>query len=216
MNLITLASCKERILKERDLEIELEHIEAPIYSKVELEQYRTPPPLAAKLVYFAWKMGDIENKTVVDLGCGTGILGIASAIMGATKVICVDIDRSMLALAMKNARKMRVLCKMEFIQADIREKLGIRGDTVVQNPPFGVKKRGADVMFLQAAIDIADVVYTIHKRAARKFILEKITDMGCKATHILEASILIPPTMNFHRKMKHETAVDLIRIEVVR
>ncbi|RLG52588.1 MAG: hypothetical protein DRN96_02320 [Thermoproteota archaeon] len=201
---------------EKELEIELEHIEAPVYSKVELEQYRTPPYIAARLVYFAWRMGDIEKKTVADLGCGTGILGIASAMMGASKIICVDIDRSMLALAMKNARRMRVICCMEFIQADLREKLGIEADTVVQNPPFGVRRRGADVLFLRRAVETARVVYSIHKRATRKFILRKIEEIGGRVTHLIEAVMPIPPTMDFHRELRHEVNVDMIRIEVVK
>lgn len=35
---------------------------------------------------------DIQNKTVLDMGCGTGILGILAAMKGAKKVTAIDID----------------------------------------------------------------------------------------------------------------------------
>jgi len=35
---------------------------------------------------------DMENKSVLDMGCGTGILGILAAMKGAKKVTAIDID----------------------------------------------------------------------------------------------------------------------------
>lgn len=40
---------------------------------------------------------------VLDVGCGTGILGITAAKMGAQDVICVDIDRKAVEIACENA-----------------------------------------------------------------------------------------------------------------
>ncbi len=36
---------------------------------------------------------DFRNKKVLDMGCGTGVLGILASIMGAGEVVSVDIDR---------------------------------------------------------------------------------------------------------------------------
>ena len=45
--------------------------------KVELEQYPTEAHLAARLVFTAaTSFDDVEDKVVVDLGTGTGMLGI--------------------------------------------------------------------------------------------------------------------------------------------
>lgn len=48
---------------------------------------------------------EIENdgKSVLDMGCGSGILGIASAKLGAERVLCVDIDKNATDIAEKNA-----------------------------------------------------------------------------------------------------------------
>lgn len=50
----------------------------------QLEQYRTTPEIAAHMLYTIHQTyDDIENKLVADLGCGTGMLGIAAAALGA-------------------------------------------------------------------------------------------------------------------------------------
>lgn len=55
--------------------------------KVQLEQYPTSAHLSACVVYTMFQQGDIENKRVGDFGCGTGILSIASSLMGASYLI---------------------------------------------------------------------------------------------------------------------------------
>jgi len=45
----------------------------------------------------------IREWKVLDVGCGTGILGITAAKMGAQDVICVDIDRKAVEIACENA-----------------------------------------------------------------------------------------------------------------
>lgn len=55
----------------------------------------------------AWVLQDepawVRGKTVLDLGCGGGIAGIAAAHAGAARVIAHDIDPVALAIAAKNA-----------------------------------------------------------------------------------------------------------------
>lgn len=45
------------------------------------------------------------GQTVVDYGCGSGILGIAAAKLGATKVYATDIDPLALEISLANAEK---------------------------------------------------------------------------------------------------------------
>ena len=42
-------------------------------------------------------------KTVLDLGCGSGILAIAALLMGAEKAVCCDIDEKARKVVMENA-----------------------------------------------------------------------------------------------------------------
>jgi ribosomal protein L11 methyltransferase len=48
---------------------------------------------------------DVDSATVVDYGCGSGILGIAAALKGAGRVICVDNDPQALEATADNAER---------------------------------------------------------------------------------------------------------------
>ncbi|MBN1382986.1 MAG: 50S ribosomal protein L11 methyltransferase [Deltaproteobacteria bacterium] len=56
---------------------------------------------------------------VLDVGTGTGILGIASAKLGADRVICVDIDKKAIAIARENAKINEVQTRIRFINRDV-------------------------------------------------------------------------------------------------
>ena len=55
---------------------------------------------------------DLSNKTVLDFGCGSGILGIAAIKLGAKRVIGVDIDPQALDATRDNAKRNH--CEEEF------------------------------------------------------------------------------------------------------
>jgi ribosomal protein L11 methyltransferase len=48
---------------------------------------------------------DVTGKCVVDYGCGSGILGIAAALKGAERVVCVDHDPQALEATLENATR---------------------------------------------------------------------------------------------------------------
>ena len=48
---------------------------------------------------------DFKDQTVIDYGCGSGVLGIATAIKGALKVVCVDNDPQALVATRDNAAR---------------------------------------------------------------------------------------------------------------
>ncbi len=49
-----------------------------------------------------------ENKNVLDMGCGSGILGIGAALLGATHIDAIDIDMTATRIARENAEKNNV------------------------------------------------------------------------------------------------------------
>lgn len=59
---------------------------------------------------------DVTASTVVDYGCGSGILGVAAALKGAARVICVDTDPQALEATAANAARNgvadRVCCRL--------------------------------------------------------------------------------------------------------
>jgi len=94
-------------MKLRKLEIALEKVEGFETPNVNYEQYKTPATVAAPFLHLAFMSGDIEGKTVYDLGCGTGILSIGAALLGAKEVIGFDIDDGAVSNAVKNAAGMK-------------------------------------------------------------------------------------------------------------
>ena len=62
---------------------------------------------------------DVEGKDVIDVGCGSGILGIAAKICGAKSVYMCDIDAQAVEFATKNAELNDVVAMIE--KADLLE-----------------------------------------------------------------------------------------------
>lgn len=64
---------------------------------------------------------DLKDKTVLDYGCGSGILAIAALKLGAKQAICVDIDPQALTATLNNARengvedRIKVLLPADFV-----------------------------------------------------------------------------------------------------
>lgn len=54
-----------------------------------------------------------ENKNILDMGCGSGILGIGAALLGASHIDAVDIDMVASRIAEENAEKNKVAEQMD-------------------------------------------------------------------------------------------------------
>eukprot|EP00177_Eucheuma_denticulatum_P006817 GFKZ01012401.1.p1 GENE.GFKZ01012401.1~~GFKZ01012401.1.p1 ORF type:complete len:198 (-),score=23.29 GFKZ01012401.1:269-862(-) len=158
---------------------------------IELEQYPTSAHLAARIAHtMHHTYDDISDKTIADLGCGTGMLSIACALLTETcQIIGVDVDPTALAIACDNMRTLDVCNVVDFLQGDVigaefgrqvREEGWV--DVVVMNPPFGTKRKGIDMAFLQTAVSIArSAVYSMHKSATRAYIERKAQQWGVRA-----------------------------------
>jgi len=208
-------TAQKRMVRKRDLERALSEIEAHPMPNAYLEQYTTPSKVAAEILYVtAYVYDDIIDKTVVDLGCGTGRLAIGAALLGAKEVFGVDVDRIVVRVAQKNAEIMGVKEKTHWIAADIDVVKGTF-DTVLQNPPFGVQRRRADRRFITKSLELSSTIYSFHKggESNREFIKRFIEGHGGRVTHIFPLKMEIPRMFKFHTKRKRSIQVDLYRIE---
>lgn len=67
----------------------------------------------------SWLDGaDVGGKTVVDYGCGSGILGIAAALLGAQEVLATDIDPQALMATLDNAKSNAVADQIHTFEVD--------------------------------------------------------------------------------------------------
>ena len=150
---------QRRLIRKLDLKLFLSQIKPHPSPKASLEQYTVSESAAATMLYLAaYTYGDIMDKRVLDLGCGTGRLALGCAFLGAKSVVGADIDKLAVKLALENSTKLGFKTKVDWIAGDINAVAG-KFDTVAQNPPFGVQKRGADRFFLEKALQVADAVY---------------------------------------------------------
>ncbi|GEA52067.1 ribosomal protein L11 methyltransferase [Vibrio inusitatus NBRC 102082] len=80
-----------------------------------------------------WLEGlDLEGKTVIDFGCGSGILAIAAIKLGAKKVVGIDIDPQAIIASKANAERNGVKDQLElYLPQDQPENL--IADVVVAN-----------------------------------------------------------------------------------
>lgn len=77
---------------------------------------------------------EIACKRVLDMGCGTGILSIMAAILGARpKVVAVDIDEDAVNSTIENCAKNGVSDKVEAICGDINSVKDERFDAIFAN-----------------------------------------------------------------------------------
>lgn len=200
----------------RHLAMMLENVKPHPNPKVYFEQYSLRGDDAARILWFAGVVNDdIPGRRVLDAGCGTGVLGLGAVLLGAEMVLGVDLDDEALRVALDNAKSLSLYFGICFVRADVSHlPLARRLDTIIQNPPFGVHRRGADRIFLEAAIGSARVVYSLHKYTPSNhvFLSNLISKLGGRLSSHLRFTITIPHTFNFHRDVKRKVNVILYRI----
>jgi putative methylase len=175
------------------------------------EQYATDSEAAADALWFAYMNGDVEGKVVVDFGCGTGILGIGALLLGAKKVYFVDSDKNALGTCKRNIAEVGI-SGSKIVNSDVSGFVK-KVDTVIQNPPFGTKKKHADKDFLIKAFKTAGVVYSFHKIETKDFVMKLSADEGFLVTNVLEMELQLKKTFSFQKSKMKRLVVGFFRIE---
>lgn len=197
-------------MKLRRLEMLLEQVEGYARPDLAQEQYATPAPLAARLLFHAHGRGDIAGQRVCDPGCGTGILACGASLLGASAVVGIDIDPGAIERARANADALGV--EVTFLAGDIRTwDPRDRFDTVVMNPPFGAQRAHADRPFIDFALRHAEVIYAVFNAGSRDFVAAYIGDRG-RIEEVIDARLRIPRTYAHHRREAQEIPVEIIRM----
>jgi putative methylase len=225
---------QKRIVRKLDLEMLLSLVEPHPTPRPDVEQYTIPVDVAARILYIAaYADNNILGKSVLDLGCGTGRLALGAAFLGAKEVLGVDVDKIAVRSAVENSEKTGLKGKVDWLATDVSAVQG-DFDTVLQNPPYGVQKAGADKKFLEKALELGKTVYSLHKNqhangalygivrshpagmvtvSPSPFLKKIIEKGGHKVNRVYAMIMSIPRMFDFHTKRRHEFIVDLYVIE---
>lgn len=207
-----------KIMSKSGLAIVLSGLEGFHEPKVRQEQYQMDSEVGAAALWNVYLLKDIEGKVIADIGCGTGMLGIGSLLLGAKSVFFVDADKTALEIAKKNISKVEsedyTLGDAEFINMDV-EKLKIKADVVIQNPPFGTKIRHNDIIFLEKAMETAPVVYSFHKSESKSFLERFSAKKNINITHIWGFKFPLKATFGFHRRRIHRINASCFRFQKI-
>lgn len=200
----------KKITKKKHLEMAIQKVPKHPNPKVDLEQYSTPATIAADLLWNAYSLGDIADKKVMDLGCGTGIFAIASKLLGAASAIGVDIDKDSIDLASSYCGDVNFICSDI---CDLENDFDV--DTIFQNPPFGSQKnakKGADLKFISKAVELSPkVLYSFHMASTEEFLISYFEKNDLEITHIFRYNFPIPKIYEFHTRESANVEVIVIR-----
>jgi len=198
-------------MKQKDLEIILQKV--PFYERPNpfIEQYMTPANIAADIIFTAFQFGDIQDKKIIDLGCGTGIFSFAAKIANAKEVIGIDIDKESIEIAKNYAKKNNN--NIQFFIKDVKD-VDITCDTVITNPPFGAQKsnKWADRKFIEKGFEISKIIYSLHLSKTIPFVEKLVSALNGEINYKKEYIFPIKQTYFFHKKKMEKIDVTLLRI----
>ncbi len=195
------------------------------HANLKLEQYPTDALATAELAFIAGFMyNDVKDNLVLDLGAGTGRIAAGALLMGASKAICIEIDHAALAIARGNFGDLGLENRAELVQADViscplrkaRVENKLVKTIIMMNPPFGIQNKGADLKFLQVAMEFenVEVIYSFHATVEknRAFIKKKVEEGGWFVDALFQTRMVLPRMYEFHEKHRKEIQVDLYRV----
>ena len=203
-------------MRQRHLAMQLSSLTPHPCQSVELEQYPTEGNLAA-----AWLtkigLGDgFEEKHVLDLGAGNGVLGIGAAFLGAKHVTLVECDPMTVEVLQENVRNVDGMAMCTILESRVKGRpltLEVPVDMVIMNPPWGVQTQRADRAFFETifAMNIP-LVHFIHSIEA-EHLLPLADANGYELHSIYQDDFRLPPAYAHHSKNKASTRIRCYRLE---
>ena len=122
---------------------------------------------------------ELEYSTVVDFGCGSGILGIAALKLGAQRVIGIDIDPQALLASQDNATRNDIGDKIELYLP--KDQPTLEADVVIAN-------------ILAAPLRELCQVITAYCKPAGKLVLSGILDTQAEEiSHLYSQNFMMDP-----------------------
>jgi methylase of polypeptide subunit release factors len=119
-------------------------VDIPLSDKRRLEGFivhegimRPERMTSLRLARFLWENKWVyEGKAAIDMGCGSGLQGIAMAIGGAEHVYMLDISPQAVENSWQNVGRYNLEEKAVVLRSDLFGKLACKADAIVFNHPF--------------------------------------------------------------------------------
>ncbi len=102
--------------------------------------------------------------------------------------------------------------KAEFLHEDVKN-FTKKADVVVQNPPFGTKVRHADTEFLEKAMQLSKVIYSVHKATSKGFVQALCRDRGFEITNIWYYKLPLKASLKWHKRKIYHVDIACFRLE---
>ncbi len=113
----------------------------------------------------------IKNDKVVDLGCGSGILGLVALKIGADNCLSIDIEEESVLASNKNANDSELSNKIKVEKQDLLKNLdiGFSPDLVIANLN--------SFLFREGLVNISDIVLPNKKIIASGILVENLDEI---------------------------------------
>jgi len=110
--------------------------------------------------YLARHADRVSGKTVLDMGCGSGIQGIVAALAGAKRVVFADLSAAAVANTCENALRLKLSDRVDICEkADLFDCVSAPVDVVIFNHPFFAADPLDDVPVSRAMMDSGDLIH---------------------------------------------------------
>jgi release factor glutamine methyltransferase len=110
-----------------------------VLKKFIVEEKVLRPEIMTSLYLAKWLLfnnGIYLNKTVLDMGCGSGILGTVTGLYGSRKICFTDISEAAINNVKQNVVQYGLENKSKVVQSDLFEKIKVKFDVIIFNHPF--------------------------------------------------------------------------------
>ncbi len=103
---------------------------------------------------------DLSDKVVYDYGCGSGILAVAAARLGATRVYAYDIDPQALTATLENAQRNHVADQIIICEKDsaVDRKVDVLVANILLRPLLDLTGRFAELLCEEGRLGLSGVL----------------------------------------------------------
>lgn len=103
----------------------------------------------SKLLLETYLESEHESKSVLDVGCGYGFIGIVISIINKSNVDMIDVNKRAVHLTNRNIKRYKDINAKAFV-SDAYQNITNKYDTIITNPPIRVGKTKLLEILLEA------------------------------------------------------------------